>query len=65
MNGSPERAAFVCEPQIESLWKQHQASLDRQERDRLIRAIQHVLVEDRTIVQQLSTDELWDGIGCA
>ena len=39
-------AAFGCEPQIESLWKQHQASLDRQERDRLIKAIQHVLVEE-------------------
>jgi peptide/nickel transport system substrate-binding protein len=39
-------ASFICEPQIESLWKQHQASLDRQERDRLIRAIQHVLVEE-------------------
>jgi peptide/nickel transport system substrate-binding protein len=39
-------ASFLCEPQIESLWQQHQASLDRQERDRLIRAIQHILVEE-------------------
>jgi peptide/nickel transport system substrate-binding protein len=39
-------APFICEPQIETLWKQHQASLDRQERDRLIKAIQHVLIEE-------------------
>jgi len=42
--GSP--AAFVCEPQIEALWAKHQASLDLDERDRLVKTIQKILIED-------------------
>jgi len=42
--GSP--AAFVCEPQIEALWTKHQASLDLAERERLIKSIQHVLLDE-------------------
>jgi peptide/nickel transport system substrate-binding protein len=39
-------SSFVCEPQIEELWKKHQASINPEERDRLIKAIQKILVED-------------------
>ena len=42
--GSP--ATFVCEPQIEALWAKHQASLDLDERDRLVKTIQKILIED-------------------
>jgi peptide/nickel transport system substrate-binding protein len=37
-------ASFICEPKIEELWKQHQASVDRQERDKLIKDIQRILI---------------------
>ncbi|PYN81053.1 MAG: hypothetical protein DMD96_10400 [Candidatus Rokuibacteriota bacterium] len=39
-------ASFVCEPQIEALWTKHQASLDQQERERLIKAIQRILLDE-------------------
>lgn len=39
-------ASFLCEPKIEELWKQHQASVDRQERDRLIKDIQRILINE-------------------
>ncbi len=39
-------ASFVCEPPIEALWTRHQASTDLDERDRLIKAIQRLLMEE-------------------
>jgi peptide/nickel transport system substrate-binding protein len=42
--GSP--SVFVCEPQIDELWTKHQVSKNPDERDRLIKAIQKILVED-------------------
>ncbi len=42
--GSP--SSFVCEPQIEALWTKHQASIDVAERDRLIKAIQRILLDE-------------------
>ena len=42
--GSP--SSFVCEPQIEALWTKHQASLDAPERERLIKAIQRILIDE-------------------
>jgi peptide/nickel transport system substrate-binding protein len=39
-------ASFVCEPPIEKLWAKHQASVDLGERDRLIKAIQRILIEE-------------------
>jgi peptide/nickel transport system substrate-binding protein len=41
---------FICEPQIEALWKKYQASLDMEERDDLIRKIQRILIQDYYIV---------------
>jgi peptide/nickel transport system substrate-binding protein len=42
--GSP--SSFVCEPQIEALWAKHQVSLDLAERERLVKAIQRILIEE-------------------
>jgi peptide/nickel transport system substrate-binding protein len=39
-------ASFVCEGPIEELWARHQASTDLTERDRLIKAIQRILIEE-------------------
>jgi peptide/nickel transport system substrate-binding protein len=39
-------ASFVCEPKIEELWAKHQDSIDLDERDRLIKAIQRILIEE-------------------
>jgi peptide/nickel transport system substrate-binding protein len=39
-------ASLVCETQIEALWAQHQGSTDLEERDRLIKAIQRILIEE-------------------
>jgi ABC-type transport system substrate-binding protein len=39
-------ASFVCEPQIEELWSRHQASIDLNEWDQLIKAIQRILIEE-------------------
>jgi len=46
--GSP--SSFVCEPQIEALWTKHQASLDAPERERLIKAIQRILIDEHYLV---------------
>jgi peptide/nickel transport system substrate-binding protein len=42
--GSP--GSMVCEPRIEDLWKRHQASVNPDERDRLVKQIQKILIED-------------------
>ncbi|HXH09899.1 MAG TPA: ABC transporter substrate-binding protein [Alphaproteobacteria bacterium] len=39
-------APFICEPKIEELWAQHQASTNLDERDRLIKAIQRIIIEE-------------------
>ena len=39
-------ASFICEPKIEELWKKHQASLDGEERDDLIKSIQQILLKE-------------------
>jgi peptide/nickel transport system substrate-binding protein len=39
-------ASFICEPKIEELWAKHQASLDLEERDRLIKDIQRILIAE-------------------
>jgi peptide/nickel transport system substrate-binding protein len=39
-------ASFICEPAIEALWAKHEASTDMEERDRLIKAIQRIIVEE-------------------
>jgi peptide/nickel transport system substrate-binding protein len=36
----------VCEPQIEKLWARHQATTDLEERDRLIKSVQRILIEE-------------------
>jgi peptide/nickel transport system substrate-binding protein len=46
--GSP--SSFVCEPQIESLWKDYQASGDAEYRDETVKKIQRILVENYLIV---------------
>jgi peptide/nickel transport system substrate-binding protein len=46
--GSP--SSFICEPQIEALWTKHQASLDAPERERLIKAIQRILIDEHYLV---------------
>jgi peptide/nickel transport system substrate-binding protein len=46
--GAP--ASFVCEPQITDLWAKHQASTDLGERDRLIKAIQRILIGEHYFV---------------
>jgi peptide/nickel transport system substrate-binding protein len=42
--GSP--SSFVCEPRVEELWAKHQASLDLNERERLVKEIQRILIEE-------------------
>jgi peptide/nickel transport system substrate-binding protein len=39
-------SSFVCEPQIEALWKKHQASLDLAERERLVKSIQKIMLDE-------------------
>jgi ABC-type transport system substrate-binding protein len=39
-------ASFICEPQIEALWAKHQASFDPEERDRLIKAMQRIIIDE-------------------
>jgi peptide/nickel transport system substrate-binding protein len=46
--GSP--SSFVCEPHIEELWTKHQASTNPEERDRLTKVIQKILIEDYYMV---------------
>jgi ABC-type oligopeptide transport system substrate-binding subunit len=40
----------VCDPQIESLWKDYQASHDAEYRDEAVKKIQRILVENYYIV---------------
>jgi peptide/nickel transport system substrate-binding protein len=42
--GSP--SSFICEPQIEELWKKHETSVDAEVRDEALRKIQHYIVEN-------------------
>jgi peptide/nickel transport system substrate-binding protein len=42
--GSP--SSFICEPQIEMLWKKYQASIDAEVRNEAVRQIQHIIVEN-------------------
>jgi len=42
--GSP--SSFICEPQIEDLWKKHEASVDPEIRNEVLRKIQHFIVEN-------------------
>jgi peptide/nickel transport system substrate-binding protein len=42
--GSP--SSFICEPQIEDLWKKYQSSVDAEVRDEAVRKIQHIIVEN-------------------
>ena len=44
------RSNFICEPQIDVLWKKYEASLDVEEREDLIQKIQRILVDDDYIV---------------
>jgi peptide/nickel transport system substrate-binding protein len=39
-------ASFICEPAIEELWKRHEASINLEERDRLIKEIQRLIVQE-------------------
>jgi peptide/nickel transport system substrate-binding protein len=39
-------ASFVCEPKIEELWARHEGSTNLEERDRLIKAIQRIIIEE-------------------
>src|SRR5262249_60344551 len=39
-------ASFVCEPQIDALWTKHQASLDVVERERLVKQIQKIILDE-------------------
>ena len=39
-------SSFICDPQIEALWKKHQASLDLAERERLVKQIQRVILDE-------------------
>jgi peptide/nickel transport system substrate-binding protein len=42
--GSP--SSFICEPPIEALWAKHQASIDLDEREQLVKAIQRHLIAE-------------------
>jgi ABC-type transport system substrate-binding protein len=42
----PSWTSFVCEPQIEKPWAKHQASTDLEGRERLVKAIQGILIEE-------------------
>jgi len=58
--GSP--ASFVCEPQIEALWTKHQASLDQAERERLVKSIQRIVLDEHYFVP-LYLNSFVHGIG--
>ena len=42
--GSPQ--SFICDPQIEELWKKHEASVDPEVRQEALDKIQHIVVEN-------------------
>jgi peptide/nickel transport system substrate-binding protein len=46
--GSP--SSFICEPEIDVLWKKYQASLDAEVRGEAIRKIQRILIENYFVV---------------
>jgi peptide/nickel transport system substrate-binding protein len=39
-------SAFICDPQIEALWKKHQSSLDLADRERLVKQIQRIVLDE-------------------
>src|SRR5206468_617659 len=43
-------SSFICDPQIEALWKKHQASLDLGERERLVKQIQRIILDEHYFV---------------
>jgi peptide/nickel transport system substrate-binding protein len=43
-------ASFICEPYIEERWAKHQASIDPQERSRLVREIQRYVIDEYLVV---------------
>src|SRR3989442_5183024 len=43
-------SSFMCDPQIEALWKKHQASLDLAERERLVKQIQRSVLDEHYFV---------------
>ena len=43
-------SSFICDPQIEALWKKHQASLDLAERERFVKQIQRVVLDEHYFV---------------
>ena len=43
-------SSFICDPQIEALWKKHQASLDLAERERLVKQIQRIVLDEAYFV---------------
>jgi peptide/nickel transport system substrate-binding protein len=43
-------ASIVCEPQIDELWARHEASTKLEERDRLVKQIQRILIEEYLFV---------------
>jgi peptide/nickel transport system substrate-binding protein len=43
-------SSFICEPEVEKLWKNYQASLDAEVRDDMIRKIQRILIENYFVV---------------
>jgi peptide/nickel transport system substrate-binding protein len=46
--GSP--SSFMCEPQIDELWKKYEASTDAEVRAEALRKIQHIIVENYYVV---------------
>jgi peptide/nickel transport system substrate-binding protein len=44
------KSSFVCEPEIEKLWKKHEASTDPEVRKEALDKIQHLIVENYYIV---------------
>jgi peptide/nickel transport system substrate-binding protein len=39
-------SSFICDPQIEALWKKHQSSLDLADRERLVKQIQRIVLDE-------------------
>jgi peptide/nickel transport system substrate-binding protein len=39
-------ASFICEPAIEERWQRHEASIDLEERDRLVKEIQRIIIQE-------------------
>jgi peptide/nickel transport system substrate-binding protein len=43
-------SSFICEPEVEKLWKNYQTSIDAEVRDDMLRKIQHILIENYYVV---------------